>query len=52
MSDLFPPQYVFVFSLAGLLTLGILFLTEANAVIVAKPEILGILFSMSVILAL
>ena len=52
MSNLFPPQSVFAFCLARLLTLGILFLTKANAVIVAKPEIVGILLSMSVILAL
>ena len=37
--------------LTKLLTLGILFSTTANAELVAKPLILGILFSISVILA-
>ena len=38
--------------LTRLLTLGILFLTGVNAVIVAKPEILYISLSVSKILAL
>ena len=40
------------FFLTKLLTLGILFLTAVNAALVAKPPILGILLSISVILAL
>ena len=38
--------------LARLLTLGILFSTAVKEVVVAKPEILGILISISVVLAL
>ena len=41
-----------MFSLSKLLTLGISFLTSVNAEFVAKPLILGILVSNSVILAL
>ena len=38
--------------LTRLLTLDFLFPTEVNAAVVVKPVILGILFSVSVILAL
>ena len=49
MSDIFAFQSSF---LTWLITLGILFSTAVNAAVVAEPEILGILLSISVILAL
>ena len=42
----------FCVTLGILPTFGILFSTAVNAIVVAKPVILGILFSNSVILAL
>ena len=44
--------YVIICFLTKLLILGILFPTVLNASFVAKPLILGIVFSISVILAL
>ena len=54
MSDLLTNPFCLIFksSLTKLPTSGILFSTVVNAAIVAKPGILGILLSMSVILAL
>ena len=43
---------IIFFFLTKLLRLGILFSTAVNAALVAKPLILGILLSMSVVLAL
>ena len=49
MLDIFPSKPVF---LTRILTLGILFSTAVHAAVVAKPLILDIFLSTSVILAL
>ena len=49
ISDIFVLESVFV---TKLLTFGILFPTAVNAELVANPVILGIIFSISVILEL